>query len=299
MKVQLPNSSWGPVSILRQTIGYTGVTNDAQYVIFPWEDYDYTLLAGLGERELYSVAKRNKNTVWFYMENPLVWRPSAEILAEIDFIVSPFPLDNLALKTTKIIQHIPCVPWFYGIEFSTSSGILHKPLRTKLELGQIISMSPSSKSRLLSMIVSGKSGTQGHQWRKYIADAFKSYFGSFIDIFGFGHNPMPDKANALDPYAFSIVIENDDSPYYITEKITDCLIGWSIPIYSGSGLVDKFLGCSIPRIPFGCSAEVAISLVCFYLKSGGIDMTSLAKARQCAILQTNIFESLPRLFTDI
>lgn len=295
MKIYLPNQKWGHISLLRQTENYSGAIGRLVYSPFYDKEYDYALLVGLGESELYAQAKKLRNTIWFYMENPRVWRPSAELLNEIDLVVSPFEIQEGVTSKMRHLKYYPCVPWFYGICFSTTSGLLHKPRTSQLELGKIKKAIFPRKNRLLSMIVSGKEGTPGHSWRAYIAKGLKDYFGSLIDLYGFGHNPVADKADALAPYLHSVVIENESDPYYITEKIADCLIGWTIPIYSGSTRIDQLLEANIPTIPFGCSSEEVIRRVCNALRTGGISDGDLSVARNSAINKTNIFESLDSL----
>jgi hypothetical protein len=116
-----------------------------------------------------------------------------------------------------------------------------------------------------------------------------------IDIFGFGHKPVPDKRLAIDPYVFSIVIENDEADYYVTEKIVDCLIGWSIPIYSGAKQLNSLLEQEVLRIPFGCSVDYAVGHIKAAVSSGGMPHDALARMRSTAMHRLNLFEELPRL----
>ncbi len=54
-----------------------------------------------------------------------------------------------------------------------------------------------------------------------------------IDYFGKGINEIKDKYQALAPYKYSIAIENSRSEHYWTEKIADCFLSYTIPIYYG------------------------------------------------------------------
>lgn len=55
-----------------------------------------------------------------------------------------------------------------------------------------------------------------------------------IDLFGFSVNkPFIDKIILLKKYMFCIVIENCKYDYYFTEKLLDCLLTGTIPIYWG------------------------------------------------------------------
>lgn len=95
------------------------------------------------------------------------------------------------------------------------------------------------KTKIVSMIASGKKVTFGHHIRHQVAEKFKNQ----IDLFGGAAgsnrvgdqgNPWPNKEELLNPYMFSITIENDKYETYYTEKLTDCFATGTIPIYWGT-----------------------------------------------------------------
>jgi len=93
------------------------------------------------------------------------------------------------------------------------------------------------KNKILSIIASGKKQTVGHRLRH---DIINSNFID-MDIFGHGYNPIDNKIIALKDYMFSLIIENDDTDNWFTEKIVDCLVTGTIPIYWGcSNISDYF-----------------------------------------------------------
>jgi hypothetical protein len=103
---------------------------------------------------------------------------------------------------------------------------------------------PSSmmKSKNISAIFSNKCFTPGHKLRHDIANNFKSE----IDIFGRSYNPVVSKNEALDEYMFSVTVENSIQPGYWTEKIIDCFITKTVPIYWGDDdVLQKFNPCGI------------------------------------------------------
>lgn len=61
-----------------------------------------------------------------------------------------------------------------------------------------------------------------------------------------GEIPPLDKVGVLGGYRFSICFENTTFPGYITEKIFDCLVAGTIPVYLGAPDVDAY----IPRDAF-------------------------------------------------
>jgi hypothetical protein len=61
-----------------------------------------------------------------------------------------------------------------------------------------------------------------------------------IDCYGKGLHFLPDKLDGLLPYRYSIAIENASLPFYFTEKINDCFLAWTVPIYFGCVNIEKF-----------------------------------------------------------
>lgn len=90
-----------------------------------------------------------------------------------------------------------------------------------------------SKKDRVSWVTSNASHKEGHKLRM----AFKAFlieqeFG--FDLFGRGFNPINDKFDGIFPYKYSIAIENYSCDDYWTEKIADCFLSWTIPIYWGA-----------------------------------------------------------------
>lgn len=94
-----------------------------------------------------------------------------------------------------------------------------------------------TKTKNLSVISSGKTMTYGHNLRHRIINLYKN---NITDIFGGGYNPIKYKLDALKEYRFSVIIENDNSDDWFTEKLIDCLITGTIPIYWGTKNINKY-----------------------------------------------------------
>lgn len=89
------------------------------------------------------------------------------------------------------------------------------------------------KTRLTSMLCSGKNVTSGHKFRNNLMAFFK-HKKLPVDLYGKGINYIKYKETALADYCFSFVIENGKYSNYYTEKIMDCFATGTIPIYHGS-----------------------------------------------------------------
>jgi Glycosyltransferase family 10 (fucosyltransferase) C-term len=92
------------------------------------------------------------------------------------------------------------------------------------------------KHKLLSTIASRKKITEGHKMRHEIIQTHKKS----IDVYGGAYHPISNKIFALKDYMFSLTIENCQLDYYFTEKLIDCFMTGTIPIYWGCPSISDF-----------------------------------------------------------
>ncbi len=100
-----------------------------------------------------------------------------------------------------------------------------------------------AKTKMCSMFASNKKMTDGHLYRSQVAEKLKDH----LDLFGGacgsprigGSGPHPDKREGLLPYRFSVVMENCQTAFYYTEKLTDCFATGTVPIYWGSDCISE------------------------------------------------------------
>jgi len=121
--------------------------------------------------------------------------------------------------------------------------------KTLLDLGKNFRFIPSGgtwiksedqkmwdKTKLISIIASGKRMLQGHKLRHDVI----SKFSSQMDVMGNGYKSIPLKIDGLKDYMYSVVIENCKRDYYFTEKLIDCFLTGTIPIYWGCPSIGDF-----------------------------------------------------------
>ncbi len=89
------------------------------------------------------------------------------------------------------------------------------------------------KSKLISMISSGKGFTDGHRFRNAVMQK-QMQENPWIDFFGRQFKPFKTKEESLADYMFSITMENESYSNYYTEKLMDCFATGTIPIYHGT-----------------------------------------------------------------
>jgi hypothetical protein len=90
------------------------------------------------------------------------------------------------------------------------------------------------KINRISVVLSKKDFLDGHKRRLIFIEAIKKMpVGEFIDIYGAGFNPIPDKWDVIAPYKYHLVFENEIRKDYWTEKLADAFLGFAYPIYVG------------------------------------------------------------------
>jgi hypothetical protein len=92
------------------------------------------------------------------------------------------------------------------------------------------------KTKNISIIASEKNYLEGHKLRHLVINKFKDK----LDLFGRGYRFVENKADMLKDYRFSIIIENVRYENYFTEKIVDCIITGTVPIYWGCPNIKDF-----------------------------------------------------------
>jgi hypothetical protein len=93
------------------------------------------------------------------------------------------------------------------------------------------------KSKLVSMIASNKVMCEEHEYRQ---EMIEKYSKLGVDHFGSGFNFIQDQADGLKDYCFSIAMENATYSNMFTEKLTDCFMTGTIPVYYGIDNIGDF-----------------------------------------------------------
>lgn len=128
---------------------------------------------------------------------------------------------HVITNQTQIIHPQKCnmhtgAPWFVNKSYNALSE-----------------MKEVSKTKLISIVTSDKLITDGHKLRFDFAHRLKDYFKDEIDLFGRGIVDFDDKWDVLAPYKYNICIENGEHKDYFTEKLNDCYLAYTFPIYHG------------------------------------------------------------------
>jgi len=92
------------------------------------------------------------------------------------------------------------------------------------------------KTQLLSIIASGKTSSHGHKLRHEVVEKLKGK----MEVYGRSYRPVQSKTDALAPFMFSVAIENGRVEAMFTEKIIDCFMTGTVPIYFGCNAISQF-----------------------------------------------------------
>lgn len=157
-----------------------------------------------------------------------IFKTHAGIEKDFDAI---FTYSEELLNTLDNAKFFPsCASVWYGKEFYNG---IQDPTALDENLYK-------NKSKNISMICSAKCYTPMHKIRHKIAN--DSMQTGKVDMYGgFKDGKMfPYKSVTLKDYRYQIVVENDITPYYFTEKLLDCLVSQTIPIYIGATKISEF-----------------------------------------------------------
>lgn len=154
--------------------------------------------------------QKNKKTIIWLHESPALTKNVIEKIKENPEMFK----DTVVYSCVESLFKYPFVKYIHPSNSSWISEPKYVP----------------KKLKLISMISSNKNFTEGHAVRHKVIKNLPNC----IDLYGRGFNEIKNKSEGLNDYCFSIAIENDDSDLYFTEKLLDCFLTCTIPIYWGS-----------------------------------------------------------------
>ena len=118
--------------------------------------------------------------------------------------------------------------------FTFDTEILKLPNAKPMSFPGIWDTNDIPKIKNISMCCSNKSMCESHLKRKEIANKLKNKIDILGDYLG------PERVSTKDiyaPYKYSIVLENEHSYWYYTEKVINAFANKCIPIYYGSSRI--------------------------------------------------------------
>lgn len=197
-------------------------------------------------------------------------------IKEADFVLSLGGPPNLNFDKNKIIvlQREPLAVCNFNCNYKLAysyeklNHAFTHPEHMQLSYDDLknINYKPEIKTKKLSTVTSMRLHTESCNKRVQFITNFCKKYNNCIDVFGSywdnrlgesykgpldWHNVgisdgrvagkhVPSKYDGLREYKYSFCFENSSYENYFTEKFTDCILSWTIPIYWGCKNIDVY-----------------------------------------------------------
>jgi len=279
----------------RQTFGCNGKCRSIQFFTDNL-DADWQVV-GSPMPDLGSLAR--KKILYIQNETPDFYLPTRNQLKRCSAILTPISFKNI--EAIPQIVAPTCLPWLYGVRVEMRADVGHYLHPTGfLSLEDLIENQPTPKTRILSMIVSGKTFLPGHKLRMDFVGKVANHFGDKIDIYGFDCRPILDKRQAIDPYMFSIAIENSVYVNYVTEKLSDVYLGHTMPIYHGApNASELFPAESMLKIDIA-DVETSIAQIDGLISHPEkFNLAAVTEARRRVLMEYNCFDLVAQAIEEV
>jgi hypothetical protein len=203
---------WVSLDLMRQTPQGDGRWRDIQFTLDPVTHCDYVIVLN-NQRDEDITVHCPPEHVWSIMQEPYIPFLRDWMIKDLDWCSRI--LSHHADGLSKVELSHPVLPWYVDRNYS-----------------QLLSCKQPVKKNMVSWITSRLTLTPMHRQRM----VFYKYLRSRkfpIHIYGKGIRHIPDKWDGLAPYYYSLAIENDRQNDYWSEKLADCFLSWTVPIYDG------------------------------------------------------------------
>ena len=202
---------WQTPDLLRQTPGGRGEWGGHTFTTQPVDACDYAIILNRVPSTL--TLNCPPENIWLIVQEPPValYRWFRKGFEQPARVYTP----DAALRKPKFIHSHGALPWHVD---KTYDELKNQP--------------PVEKTRPLSWITSNTSVLPGHKKRMRFREHLEKEVE--FDHWGRGFTPIAEKWDGLAPYRYSLAIENHRCERYWTEKIADCFLSRTMPIYDGA-----------------------------------------------------------------
>ena len=229
--------NWDWPDLMRQTPGQKGVWDGIQFTVDPVKDCDFLIMLN-NSMETDTRVRCPEENIWAIMQEPYMKGHSDWMVEKHEFFSKVFT-HYIPVNDRKYIPSHPAIPWHVNKTFD-----------------ELISAKVPVKSKKLSAIVGDAMDVPGHIKRRKFLQYIQNDKSLELDLYGKKINFIEDKWNGVAPYKYSLAMENTSGLDYWTEKIADCFLSWTVPIYYGcNNLENYFPKESFIRIDIGQPEE--------------------------------------------
>lgn len=231
--------------------------------------------------------------VLFLTEPPEVKLYPPSYLKQFGTVVSPFGARGVT--DACVIRENPCYPWHLGVEITDGGckSMYHS-------LNDFRDMPVPLKNRGLSVICSNKAITSAQRKRIAFVEKLQARFGDAVDAYGRGRKPISDKAQAILPYKYHLVLENSYLENSWTEKLSDTWLGYAYPIYLGAPNIESCCpsGGLLNLQPDNDEANLDAIEKLLREDPWERSLPAIRNCRQWVLETTNIFARMDRLIHE-
>jgi hypothetical protein len=213
---------WDYPDLMRQTRAQTGEWGGIKFTLDKVDECDYVIILNYLPYDVN--IKCPKDNIWAIMQEPYVkgtfeWMIKGH--KNYNRVFTHYITKKMSFRKDKYISSQPALPWHINKTYD-----------------ELKSINMPKKNKLLSWVTSAKDHFPGHKKRMHFLKKIKNNVN--FDLFGKDINPIKDKWNGLANYKYSLAVENYRGPDYWTEKIADCFLSWTVPIYYGCSNINDY-----------------------------------------------------------
>ncbi len=279
----LISASFPEAELIRQTPHASGRWEDFEFIFAPTEEPVDAWVVNDDLCQPMTQLCPSSNTLLLTYEPASIRRYRSRFTSQFGQVWTA----QTEIKHRRVTYCNEAQRWYYALHGGQTHG---KPL----DYSELSSLACPSKPKLLSVVCSSKAVTADHQKRLEFVRYLQSQLGDAIDVFGRGIHTVSDKSDAIWPYKYHIVLENDHSQFYMSEKICDAYLGWSYPLYfGGPEAYHRFPEGSFTAIDI-YQPEQALSIIrsCIAAHLFEDSLANIEQARNAVLNQNNLFSML-------
>lgn len=253
---------------LDQTPGGAGVWQDVRFTLDPVERCDFAVVCNrVLEKTALVVPPDN---LWqVTMEPPIGdFRYSRGSFGQFRYVFTQDP----SLRGDRYVHCHGALPWQVGLNYD-----------------ELITRKRPEKIADLSWITSNKTQFPGHRMRLTLLAALRGRID--FELWGQGFRPLDKKWEGLSSFRYSLAIENYHGADYWTEKIADCYLCWTMPIYWGATNITSYFPAESMALVDATDPDRAIEQVEETVRSGRFErnIDAVAYARDLVLNKYQFF----------
>jgi hypothetical protein len=219
--------------LFRQTPGGNGIWNNLRFTSDPDIGKSASWLFVFNEPSgTFITHAPLEQRVLFVTEPPLLRKYPPRYTNQFGVAVSP---PDLRRFRGRHIRAQPCMNWMFGLD-----GTLFGKAGQALSYDELSALSFAEKKHTISVVCSTRQGTEQHNRRLAFVKTLKEELGDTLHWFGHGVQSVRDKSEAIVPYRYHVVLENNTIPHFWTEKLADAFLGDCFPIVAGGSQIEDY-----------------------------------------------------------